>query len=114
MDNKQLEAKLQEIISSNNMLDMAMAATKFNKEYKKSVFYKETKIKLFTLVKYYKLFNLLQFSNLAENIQKVINNLNVDDLMSLINGISEVFEKENSTTLEMLDSLEDFKNIIKN
>lgn len=114
MDNKQLEAKLQEIISSNNVLDMAMSATKFNKEYKKSVFYKETKIKLFTLVKYYKLFNLLQFSNLAENIQKVINNLNVDDLMSLMDSVSEVFAQENTDILETLESLEDFKNIIKN
>ena len=57
---------------------------------------------------------MLQPSTMIDNLQSIIDSLDVDKLMQVIDNISEVFSNENQETMGMLNSLEDFKDIIKN
>ena len=114
MDNNELVLKIKTILSSSNIFDVLVEANDFNKEYKKTSFYKKTKIKLIDILKYSKIFYMLQPSTMIDNLQSIIDSLDVDKLMQVIDNISEVFSNENQETMGMLNSLEDFKDIIKN
>ena len=114
MDNKELELKIKSILSNSNIFDVLVEANNFKKEYKKTDFYKKTKIKLMDILKYSKIFYMLQSSTIIDNLQSIIDSLDVDKLMQVIDNISEVFSNENQETMGMLNSLEDFKDIIKN
>lgn len=114
MDNKELELKIKSLLSNSNIFDMIIETIEFDEEYKKSDFYKKTKIKLIDILKYSKIFYMLQPSVIIENLQSVIDNLNAENLMQVIDNISETFSNENKETMEVLDSLDDFKEIIKN
>lgn len=59
MDNKELNIKFQEILSTKNFFDMLENAISFEKEYKQSSFYKKTKLSLFEALKYHKAWTLL-------------------------------------------------------
>ena len=51
MNNQELELKIKEIINIPNMFDMIIAAQNFEKEYRKSDFYKTTKMPLNEVIK---------------------------------------------------------------
>lgn len=59
MDNKELNIKFQEILSTKNFFDMLENAMAFEKEYKQSSFYKKTKLSLLEALKYHKVWMLL-------------------------------------------------------
>ena len=112
MDKKELELKIKSILSNSNIFDVLIEANDFNKEYKKTSFYKKTKIKLIDILKYSKIFYMLQPSTIIDNLQSVIDSLDTEKILQAIDNISEVFSNENQETMEMLNSLEDFKVII--
>ena len=114
MDNKELELKIKSILSNTNIFDVLIEANNFKKEYKKTSFYKKTKIKLMDILKYSKIFYMLQPSTMIDNLQSIIDSLDTEKLLQVIDNISEMFSNENQETMEMLNSLEDFKDIIKN
>ena len=114
MDNKELELKIKSILSNTNIFDVLIEANNFKKEYKKTSFYNKTKIKLMDILKYSKIFYMLQPSTMIDNLQSIIDSLDTEKLLQVIDNISEMFSNENQETMEMLNSLEDFKDIIKN
>lgn len=110
MNNAELELKIKEIIAIENYFDMIIAVKDFEKDYKGSDFYKETKMSLVEVIKQAKLHYALQLSDLSSKIQKVINELNVDNLNSVLDQISGVFGKENTEIKESLEVLKELKN----
>ena len=73
MDNKQLEQKIKEIIAISNYFDMEQAIMSFNKEYKKSQFYKNTHKALKSVVKEAKLHYLMDINSFRKVINIIIN-----------------------------------------
>ncbi len=114
MDNTELEKRIKEIIDMGNMFDMIIAAKDFEKEYKTSDFYKETKMSLMEVIKDAKMFYLVDTATLKNKIQNTIDGLNIDHLNDLFDKIGGIYAKENNDTLQMLEGLSDFKDIVKN
>ena len=113
MDNVELEQKIKEILNITNFFDMLLAAKEFEKDYKTSDFYKITKIPLMEVLKEVKSFYAFSVDAVVEKIQTAINNLDLTKLNSLFDEMGNLFQKENQETADMLNSLKDFKDIIK-
>ena len=113
MDNVELEQKVKEILNITNFFDMLLAAKEFEKDYKTSDFYKITKIPLMEVLKEVKNFYTFSIDAIVEKIQTAVNNLDLTKLNSLFDEMGNLFQKENQETIDMLDNLKDFKNIIK-
>ena len=113
MDNVELEQKVKEILNITNFFDMLLAAKEFEKDYKTSDFYKITKIPLMEVLKEIKGFYTFSVDAIVEKIQTAVNNLDLTKLNSLFDEMGNLFQKENQETADMLNSLKDFKDIIK-
>ena len=113
MDNMELEQKIKEILNITNFFDMLLAAKEFEKDYKASDFYKITKIPLMEVLKEVKNFYTFSVDAIVEKIQTVINNLDLTKLNSLFDEMGNLFQKENTETMKILDELKDFKDVIK-
>ena len=108
MNNIELEEKVLEIINETNYFNMIIKAKEFEKNYKTSDFYKNTKKPLSEVIKEAKIFYALQLEDLGKYIQKVIDNLSLENVNNLLDKISGVFHQENE---EIQESLEVFKNL---
>ena len=113
MDNVELEQKVKEILNITNFFDMLLAAKEFEKDYKTSDFYKITKIPLMEILKEIKSFYTFSIDAVVEKIQTAVNNLDLTKLNNLFDEMGNLFQKENQETADMLNSLKDFKDIIK-
>lgn len=113
MDNVELEQKVKEILNITNFFDMLLAAKEFEKDYKTSDFYKMTKIPLMEILKEVKSFYAFSVDAVVEKIQTAVNNLDLTKLNSLFDEMGNLFQKENQETMDMLNGLKDFKDIIK-
>ena len=113
MNNIELQKKVEEITSIENFFDMIEAVVNFEGEYKKTSFYKKTKMSLADVIKNYKILNTISLESLTTNIQKLINNINLDNVMSVINQLGDVFENENSEIREVKNLEESFGSILK-
>lgn len=113
MDNVELEQKVKEILNITNFFDMLLAAKAFEKDYKTSDFYKMTKIPLMEILKEVKSFYAFSVDAVVEKIQTAVNNLDLTKLNSLFDEMGNLFQKENQETMDMLNGLKDFKDIIK-
>ena len=113
MDNVELEQKIKEILNITNFFDMLLAAKEFEKDYKTSDFYKITKIPLMEVLKEVKNFYTFSVDAIVEKIQTVVNNLDLTKLNSLFDEMGNLFQKENTETMKILDELKDFKDVIK-
>ena len=112
MNNQELELKIKEIINIPNMFDMIIAAQNFEKEYRKSDFYKITKMPLNEVIKNAKVYYTLSYQGILEKIQSLINDLDFNKVNDLLDQFSSTFEQENNDTLTMINELKDFKNIV--
>lgn len=112
MNNQELELKIKEIINMPNMFDMIIAAQNFEKEYKQSDFYRATKIPLKEIIKNAKLYYIFSYQNMIERIQSLINDLDFNKVNSLLDQFSSMFEQENDETMNMINELKEFKNIV--
>ena len=110
MNNQELELKIREILSIENFFDMIEKMISFEKEYKTSSFYKKTKMSLLDVIKNSKMWYLLQLKDLGSVVQSLIDNLNLDNLNSIINQFGDIYGKENS---EILNIINEFKDIVK-
>ena len=79
MNNIELQKKVEEITSIENFFDMIEAVVNFEGEYKKTSFYKKTKMSLADVIKNYKILNTISLESLTTNIQKLINNINLEE-----------------------------------
>ena len=112
MNNQELELKIKEIVNMPNMFDMIIAAQNFEKEYKQSDFYKTTKMPLKEIIKNAKLYYIFSYQNMIERIQSLINDLDFNKVNSLLDQFSSMFEQENDETMNMINELKEFKNIV--
>lgn len=103
MDNKELNIKFQEILSTKNFFDMLENAIAFEKEYKQSSFYKKTKLSLIEALKYHKAWTLLDVDQWIAHIQKSINSLDLTKINEIVNQIGDMFQAENAEILEMME-----------
>ena len=113
MDNVELEQKVKEILNITNFFDMLLAAKEFEKDYKTSDFYKITKMPLMEVLKEVKSFYTFSVDTIVEKIQTTVNNLDLTKLNSLFDEMGNLFQKENQETMDMLNNLKDFKDVIK-
>jgi hypothetical protein len=103
MDNKEIIQKLHEILQSNNLCDEIQLLKKFNKEYKKTDFYKTTHVSLKTLYSQYKTESMLKLDVLFKNISSQLENLDTDAIVSALGAIDE----------ETKQQLKEYKDLIK-
>lgn len=99
MTNEELLIKLKEINETPNLCDQIIALKKFQKEYRKSDFFKATKMPLFALAKEYQTKAFFTFESLLNGLQKVLNELDAEKLTAVIDHFSSL-------------SREDFENMV--
>ena len=109
MNNIELENKIKELLKIENYFDMVVAIKKFEPEYKKSEFYKETRVPLSDVVKQAKVHYALQFNDVAEKLQKFINELDLTKINELISQWGEQLGAENAEIKEMLGEFKDLQ-----
>jgi uncharacterized protein YktA (UPF0223 family) len=114
MNNIELEQHIKEIIDMGNMFDMIIAAKNFDKDYKTSDFYKTTKMPLMEIIKDAKIFYFIDTSVIKDKLQNIINNIDMSHLNELFDQVGNIYAQENADTMQMLNGLSDFKDIIKN
>lgn len=110
MSNAELELKIKEILSIENFFDMVEKVVEFEKEYKGTSFYKKTKMPLMEVIKNSKVWYALQLKDVVNVIQGMIDSLNVENVNSILSQLGEVYSKENTETLSIIN---EFKNLIK-
>lgn len=110
MSNAELELKIKEILSTENFFDMIEKAVEFEKEYKGTGFYKKTKMPLMEVIKNSKVWYALQLKDVVDVIQGMIDSLNVENVNSILSQLGEVYSKENTETLSIIN---EFKDLIK-
>lgn len=108
MNNQQLESKIKNLLTIDNFFDMVEQVYAFEKEYKKTNFYARTKMPLAAVIKESKIWYSLQLNDLENKIQRMINDLDLTKLTSLLNQLGEVFGAENE---EIIDTIKLFKEI---
>lgn len=107
MDNKELEKKIKELLKITNYFDFVIAAKGFNKEYKKSDFYKQTHYPLRKLIKEVKIFYTLQLNDFFDALQSKIDGLDFDNVNDIINKLGDVFSAENADIMKAITTLKD-------
>lgn len=110
MSNAELELKIKEILSIENFFDMIEKVVEFEKEYKGTGFYKKTKMPLMEVIKNSKVWYTLQLKDVVDVIQGMIDSLNVENVNSILSQLGEVYSKENTETLSIIN---EFKDLIK-
>ena len=110
MSNAELELKIKEILSIENFFDMIEKVVEFEKEYKGTSFYKKTKMPLMEVIKNSKVWYALQLKDVVDVIQGMIDSLNVENVNSILSQLGEVYSKENTETLSIIN---EFKDLIK-
>lgn len=109
MDNIELEQKIKEIIAIDNYFDMKIAINEFELEYKKSDFYKKTKMSLKDVVSEARMHYALHLEGLGDKIQKLIDNLSIQNINDLLDQIAQTFGTENTEIGEMLKEFKDLR-----
>lgn len=109
MTNQELEFKIKEIIKIENYFDMVVELKKFEKEYKKSDFYKATHQSLMSMVKNARIHYALQLDDLFDKIQEKVNTFDLSKLNELVDKFGDQLL---STNLENQDLLAELKNSI--
>ena len=110
MNNQELELKLKEILNKENLFDAVEATIEFDKEYRKSNFFKKTRMPLMEMVKNGKLWYALNLDDLGVKIQKLIDNLDFENINGILSDIGSTYEKENKETI---DIIKEFQKIVK-
>lgn len=103
MNNVELEKRIKDIFKKENFFDVVMELKSFEKEYKDSDFYKATKMPLLEMAKLSKGYYATQLEDIGAKIQKIINNLNFDNLSKILDQADQVFQNENQEIEGMLD-----------
>lgn len=107
MTNKELEKKVKELLAIQNYFDFILAAKKFNKEYKKSDFYKQTHLSLKKVLGKAKIYYFLQMDDLFSRVQDKLDELNFDNVNNVINQIADVFGQENADITKAISTLKE-------
>jgi hypothetical protein len=110
MDNKEIIAKIDEILKTKNFLDMYDEMLTFEKEYIKTPFYKKHKIKLLELVKTYKQFDILNFEKMFKILQTGVDGLDLSNLTNILEQFANMVAKDSG---ELKETISKFKEIFE-
>ncbi len=106
MNNIELNLKVKEILAHDNFFDMVMAVQAFEPEYKTSEFYKATKLPLMKIMPQIKMFYFANWKEITAEAQKGLNNLNFDNVQTVLGQFGDMMDKENAAILDERDFLE--------
>ena len=110
MNNQELELKLKEILGKDNIFDVVEATVEFDKEYRKTNFFKKTKMPLIEMVKNGKLWYTLNLTDIGTKIQTLVDNLEFENVEGILSKIGTTYGQQNEETLNIL---KEFKTIVK-
>lgn len=95
MTNQEIIEKINTLMSENeNFCDLLLALKNFNKEYKKSDFYKKTRISLNRLVRQYRAYSFTNLDEIFDRIQEKINNLDLSNIQNIVDTLGFNTDRE--------------------
>ena len=95
MTNQEIIEKINTLMSENeNFCDLLLALKDFNKEYKKSDFYKKTRISLNRLVRQYRAYSFTNLDEIFDRIQEKINNLYLSNVQNIVDTLGFNTDRE--------------------
>lgn len=95
MTNQEIIEKINTLMSENeNFCDLLLALKDFNKEYRKSDFYKKTRISLNRLVKQYRAYSFTNLDEIFDRIQEKIDNLDLSNVQNIVDTLGLNTDRE--------------------
>lgn len=95
MTNQEIIEKINTLMSENgNFCDLLLALKDFNKEYKKSDFYKKTRISLNRLVRQYRAYSFTNLDEIFDRVQEKINNLDLSNIQNIVDTLGFNTDRE--------------------
>ena len=95
MTNQEIIEKINTLMSENeNFCDLRLALKDFNKEYKKSDFYKKTRISLNRLVRQYRAYSFTNLDEIFDRVQEKINNLDLSNIQNIVDTLGFNTDRE--------------------
>ena len=95
MTNQEIIEKINTLMSENeNFCDLLLALKDFNKEYKKSDFYKKTRISLNRLVRQYRAYSFTNLDEIFNRVQEKINNLDLSNVQNIVDTLGFNTDRE--------------------
>lgn len=95
MTNQEIIEKINTLMSENeNFCDLLLALKNFNKEYKKSDFYKKTRISLNRLVRQYRAYSFTNLNEIFDRVQEKINNLDLSNIQNIVDTLGFNTDRE--------------------
>lgn len=114
MTNQEIIDRIDSILADNsNYCDQILAIKAFNKEYKKSDFYKQTRMPLEKLIASYKVHRLVNLDILVDLIQNKINDFDLSSITSLLDRATSLMRQDVEDLNSSWEELQDIKNIFK-
>ena len=95
MTNQEIIEKINTLMSENeNFCDLLLALKDFNKEYKKSDFYKKTRISLNRLVRQYRAYSFTNLDEIFDRVQEKINTLDLSNVQNIVDTLGFNTDRE--------------------
>ena len=95
MTNQEIIEKINTLMSENeNFCDLLLALKDFNKEYKRSDFYKKTRISLNRLVRQYRAYSFTNLDEIFDRVQEKINNLDLSNVQNIVDTLGFNTDRE--------------------
>ena len=95
MTNQEIIEKINTLMSENeNFCDLLLALKNFNKEYKKSDFYKKTRISLNRLVRQYRAYSFTNLDEIFDRVREKINNLDLSNVQNIVDTLGFNTDRE--------------------
>lgn len=113
MTNQEIIEKINTLMSENeNFCDLLLALKNFNKEYKKSNFYKKTRISLNRLVRQYRTYSFTNLDEIFDRIQEKINNLDLSNVQNIVDTLGFNTDREIEDLNSSWNGLKDLVSMI--
>lgn len=95
MTNQEIIEKINTLMSENeNFCDLLLALKNFNKDYKKSDFYKKTRISLNRLIRQYRAYSFTNLDEVFDRVQEKINNLDLSNVQNIVDTLGFNTDRE--------------------
>ena len=113
MTNQEIIEKINTLMSENeNFCDLLLALKNFNREYKKSNFYKKTRISLNRLVRQYRTYSFTNLDEIFDRIQEKINNLDLSNVQNIVDTLGFNTDREIEDLNSSWNGLKDLVSMI--
>lgn len=113
MTNQEIIEKINTLMSENeNFCDLLLALKDFNKEYKKSDFYKKTRISLNRLVRQYRAYSFTNLDEIFDRVQEKINNLDLSNIQNIVDTLGFNTDREIEDLNSSWNGLKDLVSVV--